>query len=226
MMKKTTMSNNNNGVSKILIIVVVAVVIIAAAGAVLYYIGKENSAEINFQVNGVATNDSDIFVYLEDTEIYKKEVKGSMEFTITGTAFYGISANETKEITLYSKIVKKDGEVVHTISKVFTVTGSEKYQIDLSYFTTTVESTLTIELSADAMVTVSTDGVVFGTHSVKAYSKERFKDSIKMTVSESGGIVVIDVEIKYFDGKVEYVEAGANIDVGHVTEVKINIDRT
>jgi len=225
-MKKATMNENNNGVSKILIVVVIAVVLIAVAGAGLYLLGKSNSAEIDFKVEGVVVNDSDILIYINDDEISKQDVKGQQKFTLTVTALYGISKDETKDITVSSKVMEKNGTVVQTVSKVITVKGNEKYHVDLVFPYTTVESEITVELTSDATVTVSAGGAVLGTHEVVANEREVFEDRMMLTIPEGSTAISAKVTVKFSDGSTKEIEKAVNVVIGGTTEITFLVNNS
>jgi hypothetical protein len=216
--------NNSGGVSKILIIVIVVLIIIAAFGAVAYVFFKNNNAEIDYTVTGVVVNDSDVFVYLNDEEIYKYEVSAQNEFTITGKTFYAVSKNETKNVTLSSKVVEKDGEVIQMTSEIVTVTGNGKYNVDLVFPFTTIESELDIELNSDATVKVSTQGILFGTHKVEADSKEEFKDTLVLVISGDIVTVTVKVAIEYSDGSTKDIEETVDVVLNGTTKASFVID--
>jgi len=224
-MKKTLISKNNAGISKLLIIVVIAVVIIAAIGAVTYFFVKENTAEIGYSVNGIVVDDSDVFVYFNDEEIQKYEVEALHEFTLSGIYLYGISKNETRDITLFSKVVDKDGHIVQTLSETISVTGKGKYQIDLVFPSTTLNTQLTVDLTSDVIVTVSLlGGKSFGTYEVAAGSEEVFKGSIIVIPQDGVTNVLIKVAVDFSDGNIKYTEKNVNLVYYDTVEVALLVD--
>jgi len=224
-MKKAPISGNNGGVSKILIIVIVAVVVIAAIGAVGYIVFKNNSAEINYTVTGIVVDDSDIIVYFNDEEIYKLEVEAENEFTITGTYFYSISSNEKRDIVLSSKVVDKDGNVVQTLSETVNVTGNEKYQIDLIFPSTTINSELTVDLTSDATVTMSLlGGKVFEIREIEANSEEIIRNTIIVVPADGVTAVIIKVAVEFSDGNTKHTEKLVDLTASNTINVALLIN--
>jgi hypothetical protein len=224
-MKKAPINGNNGGVSKILIIVIVAVVVIAAIGAVGYIVFKNNSAEINYTITGIVVDDSDVIVYFNDEEIYKYEVEAENEFKITGTYFYNISSNEKREVTLSSKVIDKDGNVVQTLSEPISVTGNEKYQINLTFPSTTINAELTVDLTSDVTVTMSLlGGKVFGVYEVAADSEEVIKEAVIVVPADGVTIVIIKVAVEFSDGNTKHTEKLVDLTVSNTIDVALVVN--
>jgi len=211
-MERTSIRKDSAGVSKLLIIVVAIVIIVAAVGAVAYFLAKENTAEISYKISGVVVDDSDVFIYFDDEEIHKYEVKASKEFTFSGTLLYGVPKGETRDVTIFTKVVDKDGNIVQTLSETISVSGNEKYQVELIFPSTTLNTKLTVDLMSDVTISVSLHGgSTFGTHEVVAGSNEVFTDTIIVVPEDGVTTVLVKVSVKFSDGNVKHTEKNVNL---------------
>ena len=223
-MKKTSIGKNDAGISKLLIIVIVAVIIVAA-GATGYFFLKTEKAEINYTITGIVVDDSDVYVYLNDEEIFKLEVEAEEEFNISKTYFYNISSNEKRDITLSSKVVDKDGNTVQTLSETVNVKGNGKYQVNMAFPSTTINAELTIDLASDVTVTMSlSGGKVFGVYEVAADSEEIIKDAVTITPADGVTTVIIKVAVKFSDGNTKHTEKLVDLTVSNTIDVALVVN--
>jgi hypothetical protein len=123
-MKKsdTAIAHDRKGVSIMIVAVIAAVIVVVAAVGVFLVLTKD-SGELLWKVDYEAEQDTDLYVYIDDKQVYHQHLYGTYPSTMSSTYIQKISGDSV-DVVVSAKLVH-DGTTIAEDSKTVTIYKNE-----------------------------------------------------------------------------------------------------